>query len=288
MSSQTVSGTKNYVDLHIHSSYSDGTYSVRDIIEAAGQKGLRAISVTDHDSIDGYPLAQELGDGLGLEVIPGVELSSEIEGIDIHILGYFIDIHDSSLKSKLREMKDARYVRAQKMVRNLNDMGVDLRFETVLKIAGEGAIGRPHIAAAMLKEELVYSFKEAFDKHIGYDSPAYVEKLQMEPREVFALIRDAGGIPILAHPGVTKVDERLSEFVKDGLLGIEAYHSEHNVRQQRYYRNYSTRRGLIITGGSDFHSGSQSKTEIGGPRVPYSVVEVLKEAHTRFLKGQTL
>jgi predicted metal-dependent phosphoesterase TrpH len=256
-------------------------------VEAAHQKGLRAISITDHDALDGYPQAQELGSGLGLEVIPGVELSSEIEGIDIHILGYFIDIHDSALKDKLRQMKEARYVRAERMVRNLNDMGVDLRFETVLRIAGEGAIGRPHIAAAMLKEELVYSFKEAFDKHIGYDSPAYVEKLKMEPREVFALIRAAGGIPVLAHPGVTKVDERLSEFVKDGLLGIEVYHSEHDARQRRYYRNYSTRRGLVVTGGSDFHNGNQSKTEIGGPRVPYSVVEGLREKHSTFLKGRS-
>lgn len=268
---------KKYVDLHLHTKYSDGSCTVREIVEAAFAKGLRTISITDHDSIDAYPLVQKLGAGVGLEVIPGVELSSEIEGIDIHILGYYFDINNGALRSKLQEMKEHRYIRARQMVANLNRQGIDLRFETVLKIAGEGAIGRPHIAAAMLREELVYSFKEAFDKYIGYDSPSYVEKLKLSPREVFHLILEAGGIPVLAHPGVTGVDDRIPEFIKDGLMGIEVYHSEHTIRKQRYYRHYCTEHDLAMTGGSDFHNPAQTKAEVGSPRVPFAVIRSLQQ-----------
>jgi 3',5'-nucleoside bisphosphate phosphatase len=272
---------KKYVDLHIHSNFSDGTCTVRELVETAFQKGLKAIAITDHDCFDGYPLAAELGSGLGMEVIPAMEMSSEIDGTDIHILGYYVDIHNRELIEKLQIMKDARFARAKKIVQNLNRQGIDLRFETVANIAGGAAIGRPHIAAAMLKEELIYSFRDAFEKYIGYDSPAYVEKDTMTPQQVFELIINAGGVPILAHPGVTGVDERISSFIKLGLMGIEVYHSEHSKAQQRFYLQYCKRNGLIFTGGSDFHSGLQTKAEIGVPHVPYRVVEMLQEKRDR-------
>jgi len=214
---------------------------------------------------------------LGIEVIPGVELSSEIDGTDIHVLGYFIDPNNEILAGRLSEMKDARYYRAKKMVENLNKQGIDLRFETVLSIAGVGAIGRPHIAAAMLKEELVYSFREAFEKYIGYGSPSYVEKLKMEPKEVFDLVKQSGGVPVLAHPGVTQVDERIPEFIREGLLGIEVYHTEHPTSAERHYTRIAKKHHLAITGGSDFHSNNHNKSEIGIPLVPYSTVKSLKE-----------
>jgi 3',5'-nucleoside bisphosphate phosphatase len=268
---------KKHVDLHIHTKFSDGTHPIEEIVETASIKKLKAISITDHDCIDAYPLAQELGSKLDIEVIPGVELSSEISGVDIHILGYYLDIHTPELISKLAELKKARYARAEKIVENLNRQGIDLRFETVLNIAGGAAIGRPHIAAALLKEELVYSFREAFDKYIGYESAAYVEKMRMHPQEVFRLIRAAGGIPVLAHPGVTKVDERIPQFIHDGLMGIEVFHSEHIGAMERHYMQYCRKYNLAFTGGSDFHNGNQSKSEIGHPKVPYSAVESLKE-----------
>ena len=162
---------RNNVDLHIHTNFSDGILTVREVLDIAYTKGLKAISITDHDCTDAYPVAAEIGSQLGIEVISGVELSSEIDGTDIHILGYFVDPENPALLRKLKEMKEARYIRAQKIVDNLNKQGIDLRFETVLGIAGVGAIGRPHIAAAMLREELVYSFREAFDRYIGYDCP---------------------------------------------------------------------------------------------------------------------
>ncbi len=268
---------KRYVDLHIHTNYSDGTCTVPEVIEMAASRSLKAVSITDHDTIAAYPSAQELGDQYDLEVVPGVELSSEVQGVDIHILGYYIDVENPRLRRKLQQMREVRYDRARKMVANLNNQGVDLRFETVLNIAGEAAIGRPHIASAMLKEELVYSFREAFDKHIGYDSPAYVEKLTMSPKEVFDLIRTAEGIPVLAHPGVTSVDNRLPEFIRDGLLGIEVFHSEHPSSVSQSYMRYAKTHDLAFTGGSDFHSLSHNKSEIGAPRIPYTTVKSLKE-----------
>jgi hypothetical protein len=246
-------------------------------MEMASQRNLRAVSITDHDSLDAYPQAQALGEQYGIEVIPGVELSSEIQGVDIHILGYFVDADNEQLRMRLHQMRDARFDRARRMVENLNRLGIDLRFETVLGIAGGAAIGRPHIAAAMLKEELVYSFREAFDKYIGYDSPAYVEKLKLSPREVFDLVRAAGGIPVLAHPAITQVDERIPEFVRDGLLGIEVYHSEHATAVAESYMRFAKTHNLAFTGGSDFHSPTHNRSEIGVPRVPLAAVKSLKE-----------
>lgn len=268
---------RKYVDLHLHSKFSDGECSIPCLLEIAQKKGLKAVSITDHDNTDGYPLAYKVGTELGIEVITGTELSSEMNGVDVHILGYFVDINNVALKNKLQEMKEARYVRAKKMVRNLNRQGIDLRFGTVLKIAGEGAIGRPHIATAMLNEELVYSFKEAFEKYIGYDSPAYVEKLKLSPGEVFRLILDAGGIPVLAHPGVTDVDNRIDSFISEGLAGIEVYHSEHNAKAKKFYIDYCRKNKLVVTGGSDFHSQTQTRAVIGEPKVQYSVLEKLRD-----------
>ncbi len=277
---------RRYVDLHIHTIHSDGSSTVQEVLEAASRKGLAAIAITDHDCIDAYPFALELGSQSGIEVIPGLELSSEIEGTDLHILGYFIDIANPTLNRRLTQMKEARYVRARKIVENLNTQGIDLRFDTVLSIAGVGAIGRPHIAAALLREELVYSFREAFEKYLGYGLPAYVEKYRMHPKEVFDLIKHAGGIPVLAHPGVTKIDERIPEFIRDGVLGIEAYHTEHSAAFQQNYIKIARKNGLAITGGSDFHSSNHNKSEIGVPRVPYSAVKSLKELHSALVQEE--
>lgn len=267
---------KKYVDLHIHTKYSDGECSVREIFEMAHKKNLRAISITDHDSMGAYPEALLLSEEFGIELVTGIELSCEVKGIDVHILGYCIDTENPTLTQKLKELKEARFIRAQKIVQNLNKQGIDLRFESVLKFAGEGAIGRPHIATAMLNEELIYSFKEAFDRFIGYDSPAYVEKLKLTPRDIYTIIMNAGGIPVLAHPGITHIDECIPQFIFDGLIGIEAYHSEHTANMKRYYQEYGRKHNLIVTGGSDFHSQTQTRAEIGIPKVPYTVVKRIK------------
>jgi predicted metal-dependent phosphoesterase TrpH len=250
---------------------------VDEVLQLAAERSLGVVSITDHDNVDAYPAAVEKGAQLGIEVIPGVEISSNIGRTDIHILGYGIDTENRELRLSLQDMKEARYIRARRIVENLNALGIDLRFETVLKIAGNGAIGRPHIAAAMMQEELIYSFREAFDRCIGYDSPAYVEKMQISPAEVFQLVTQAGGIPVLAHPGVTKVDEHIPQFVRDGLLGIEVLHSESAPAAERFYRQIARKHGLLMTGGSDFHSPlHHGRAEMGWPRVPASFARALK------------
>lgn len=266
------------VDLHIHSRFSDGSFAVEDIIERAFRAQVKAISITDHDCVDAIPLAQKLGQSLNIEVITGVELSTNLDDKDIHILGYDFDPTESEFVRRLAEFKAARYERAQKIVERLNSQGIDLRFDTVKAIAGEGSIGRPHIADALVKEELVGTYREAFEKHIGYESPAYVEKMKFSPQEAFTLIRQAGGIPILAHPQATGCDEHIPEFIKQGLMGLEVWHPDHGEEAQRFYLAYCKKRDLICTGGSDCHGARKAKPTIGTLPVPYECVEMLKKA----------
>jgi hypothetical protein len=274
------------VDLHIHSRYSDGNLSVKEIIEQAFSARLKAIAITDHDCIDAIPEAGVLGESLNIEVIPGVELSSQSGGKDIHILGYNFDPRNPELIRELSAFKEARYTRAQKMVKNLNDMGIDLRFETVEQIAGDASIGRPHIADALVREELVGSFRDAFDKYLGYESPAYVEKKKFSPEEAFSLIRRAGGVPVLAHPQVTKCDELIPELIREGLMGLEVWHSEHTAQSQTFYLEYCKKYDLISTGGSDCHGSRKGKPSIGSQPVPYECVEKLRGLKSAILVNQ--
>lgn len=273
------------VDLHIHTKFSDGAFTVDQILDMAEKRNLGAISITDHDTLGAYPYAIDEGKKRGIEVITGTELSCELDGNDIHILAYFVDYKDKKLNSVLEDMRAARFIRAEKMVKKLNELGVDLRFETVLRFAGDGAIGRPHIATALVHEELAYSFREAFDKYLGYDSPAYVEKMQLSPNEVFTLIKDAGGVPVLAHPGVTKVDDLIPELIKQGLAGLEVYHAEHNSSARRHYSDICRRNRLLFTGGSDFHCYTHRahQVEVGDPSLRYSLLQGLKTRYSSFL-----
>ncbi|ERP38948.1 PHP domain-containing protein [Chitinivibrio alkaliphilus] len=273
------------VDLHIHSVHSDGANTVDELIGIARERGLAAISITDHDTLDAYPYAIEEGKRWGIEVIPGTELSCEYKGTDIHILSYFLDYENTELRQMLKNMRDARYFRAKKMVTTLNSLGVDLRFETVLRFSRGGAIGRPHIATALLHEEFVYSFREAFDKYIGYDSPAYVEKMHVTPEEIFSLVRRAGGVPILAHPGVTAVDDFLPELVQQGLAGLEVYHSDHGKATRKRYAAFCKKHRLLFTGGSDFHCDMHrpGQSIVGDPYIRYSLLAGLKKRYASFL-----
>lgn len=273
------------VDLHIHTNHSDGSFSVAEIIDIASDRGVSAISITDHDTLGAYPKIFELAKDKDIEVIVGAELSCEYEGRDIHILGYFMDYLNVELNDKLKEMQKARFHRAKKIVEKLNELGIDLRFETVLRFAGEGAIGRPHIATALVHEELAYSFKDAFDRYLGDKSPVYVEKMKFTPKEIFNLIKNAGGIPILAHPGVTKVDDLIPTLIEDGLSGIEVYHSEHNLAKRKKYADICRNNNLLFTGGSDFHcyTHKQHQIEIGDPKIRYSLLKGLKERYKKYL-----
>jgi len=261
----------------MHTIFSDGTCTLEDIFEIASSKKLAAISITDHDTTEAYPEAISLGSRIGIDVISGVEFSSSLNGKDIHILGYGIDVHNLKLQELLQKMRDERVDRIRKMVQLLNNIGVDIRFETVQEIAGNGTMGRPHLAAALVKEELCYSFREAFDKYLGYDCPAYVEKFEFHPFDAFELIHEVGGVAVLAHPAITKVDEHIASFVEHGLDGIEVYYSSPHAANQSYYAKLCRKYGLLQTGGSDFHH-PHNRNDIGNVKISYKLFETLLEA----------
>ncbi len=265
-------------DLHIHTFASDGTFSPEEVIDIANEKGLRCISITDHDTVDAVPVAQQYAKRYGIEVLSGIELSSEIDGTDVHILGYLIDINKSFLKVKLEELHRDRRIRMKKIIEQLKANGVDnleladVEAQTVAKV-----MGRPHLARALVEKKWVSTVKQAFEKYIGDDKPAYVALSNLSPYEAIQLIRDAGGIPVLAHPMITQKDELIPSLKEKGLKGIEVYYP--NVPQviTQFYRNLAEKHGLLMTGGSDAHGEMKTNTFIGKATIPYEWVERLKE-----------
>ena len=267
------------VDLHLHSSASDGTFSPQELVQLAFQLNFKAIAITDHDSVEGVAPALKAQEKYKeLEVVPAVELGSDIEGRDIHFLGYLIDWESSWLKQHLSDLREARFQRAEKMVKRLRELGLELELEEVLALSGEGAVGRAHVARALLKKGQIGSVQEAFDRYLGRLAPAYVEKYAFTPREVINVIKSSGGIAVLAHPGLLKIDDRIPEFIDDGIEGLEVVHSDHLPHQVKHYEKLAEEYGLVATGGSDCHGlGSGRGLMLGSVRMPLSVLEKLKE-----------
>jgi predicted metal-dependent phosphoesterase TrpH len=266
------------VDLHIHTTASDGKYSPADIVKKAAEIGLKVISITDHDSIDGIAPAIDAAKSYpGLTLIPGVEISTDLADGEAHILGYFIDYGSPDFQKELEKFRDSRLGRGQRMVAKLNDLGVKIDWPRVQAIAGDGAIGRPHVAQAMLEKGYVKTFEEAFDKYIGHGGPAYVEREKMTPQEAVALILSAGGIPVLAHPFTVKDPEAMAVSLKSaGLIGIEAYYKDNTREQTAATLELAEKYGLIATGGTDYHGIDASKeVMIGGVEVPLEAAERL-------------
>ena len=266
------------IDLHLHSTCSDGTVEPVTVVKKAHEAGLKAISLTDHDSVDGVEIAITAGESVGLEVISGVELSATLEGMDIHILAYLVDPNHPSLLDYLRIFRDERMNRAERIVKRLNQLGIGLTIHAVKAKAQEGAVGRPHIADAMVEEGYVFSIPEAFQKYLGYNRPAYERKYVLSPEEAIGLIHDASGLASLAHPGIYKRDDLLSHLVSCGLDGIETIHAKHTPEQIRHFRESAKLHGLLETGGSDCHGGGRVQPTMGTVEVPYSFLERLKEA----------
>ncbi len=264
-------------DLHIHSFFSDGTFSPEKITKLAAQKGLSAIAITDHDCIDAIGPSLEIANKRGpLEVVPGVELSCEIDGCEVHMLGYFIDYKDNNLIKALKSLVDMRNSRMFKMLKNLTGLGMDLSIDDVKKIKSEGTYGRLHLAALLLNKGYVRSIQEAFDKFLGFGKPCYVSGDRISPTEAIAMIINAGGAAVLGHPYSVNKDEYIPGFVKAGLAGIEAYHTDHPEPVVNRYKKIAEQFGLIITGGSDCHGAGKGRALIGNITVPYEVVEELR------------
>jgi len=243
-------------DLHVHTNCSDGIYSPQEIVAQAGAAGLKTIAITDHDSIDGHLKLGELAAASTVEVIPGIEFSTDLPANEVHILGYFIDIRHAALTSKLAAIAADRISRTQKMVAKLNELGYAICYERVLKLAGTGTVGRPHVAAALVDAGYFSDMAEVFHTVLGKNKPAYVPHYKMKPGETITLIEQAGGIPVLAHPGQVGDEGIVGEVIKLGIKGLEVYHPSHTKEQETKYLSVARQAGLLVTGGSDFHGFS--------------------------------
>jgi len=275
------------IDLHLHTTYSDGSLSPAEVLRLAQKANVSALSITDHDIVDGIPEAIEAGRRLGIEIIPGVEVSSRYKDTELHILGYFLVRQDPLLLSRLAQLRAGRHDRNPRIVEKLNELGFALTYEDVKACAGSGSVGRPHIARVLMEKGYVKSAKEAFDRFLGEDKPAYVPRELPEPAEAIAWIREARGLPVLAHPtwvketaeGLFKLCEKLKA---EGLRGIEAHYSTHKPQQTKDYLDMARRLDLLVTGGSDFHGLTKPDIEVGvgrgGLTVPEKLLDPLRKA----------
>lgn len=268
--------TEGFADLHVHTTRSDGYHTPRAIVDKALAVGLKAIAITDHDEIGAIDEAFEYGRSKGLEVIPAVELSVAYRSHDLHVLGYGFDYTKAELLDYIALFKAERIRRAETIVRKLAGMGMPISFEAVLEKAGEGSIGRPHIANVLIEEKFVYSFEEAFNRYLGTGKPAYVDKYRFELEKAFALIRKVGGICAIAHPGIQLTNADLLSLIGHGVEGLEVVHPKHDPGQTRRYREMAEEHGLLQTGGSDFHGGPKGEEAFGKFKVPMKIVSQLR------------
>lgn len=269
-----------YVDLHTHTTASDGSLSARALVELARSKGLAALAISDHDSTDSLDEALAAGRELGVEVIPAIEMSTDVAESEIHVLGYFMDYHDAQFQTLLGVLREARLGRARKMVEKLRAMGMSLDWERVQSFAGDGAVGRPHVAKALVEAGHVPDIKTAFDRYISRNGPAYVERYKLTPVEAVQLLLRIGGMPVLAHPleGTGSVP-MIPELVAGGLGGIECYYTGYTTQQVGLLETIAQKYGLATSGGSDFHGeGVAANSVLGQPPVRYSVLADLRSA----------
>lgn len=251
-------------DLHMHTTFSDGMLSPYELVKKCKQRGLSVIAITDHDSVGAFPDAIAYGKEFGVEVIPGVELSAMHGDRDIHILGYFLDYTNQHLLEYLEFFRIERVKRAERIVAKLNSINVPLTMDAVMGRAGKGAVGRPHIASAMVDEGFITNYQEAFEKFIGNGGPAYERKFHVTPEEAIKLISSSGGLSFLAHPGKYTSDEAINQLIKDGLDGIEVIHPSHSPSDSAHFRGVAGEYFLLESGGSDFHGGKKNDEDVLG------------------------
>ena len=266
------------VDLHLHSTASDGRFSPEEIVRKSAEQGLTVIALADHDTVDGVAPALAAAKAFpGLKVIPAVEISTYVPRGEVHVLGYFIDYTSEELKVRLERMRSGRRERAQAMIAKLKDLDLPISWQRVQEIAGTGSIGRPHIAQAMLEKGYVASLSEVFAEYLGRGGPAYVEWQKIAPAEAVELILRANGLPVLAHPStVADLETLVTELKAAGLVGIEAYYNSYTAEDVTGLVGLADKHKLIVTGGSDFHGlPAHIETVIGGVDVPLEAADRL-------------
>lgn len=276
MARPAASGGGRRVDLHTHTRFSDGALGPGELVALAAQRGLAALAITDHDTVEALAPARQAA-GPALELVPGIEMSCALGDLDLHLLGYYLDPEDAALLERLARFRAERLARAEAILERLHALGIELGREQVLEIAGEGVVGRPHVAHALLRGGHVGSLDDAFRRYLSPHGAAYVPRPAFHPREAIELIHAAGGVSVLAHPGPHLADAVVESLAADGLRGIEVWHPQHAPPTVRRYQSLAQRLGLLETGGSDFH-GEMRGAQLGDLPVPLSVLGPLKLA----------
>ncbi len=276
------------VDLHLHTNRSDGTLTPTELVDLCAERGLRVIAISDHDSTEGIPEALDAARRHPrLTVIPAIELSTDVADAEIHLLGYYVDYEDEGFQATLRRFREGRELRGRRMVEKLNEMGIGISWERVREIAGDASIGRPHMAQAMTESGYVRYPKDAFDKYLGRNGLAYVEREKLTPAQAVAILLDNGALPVIAHPtysaaksgraGIADLRGKLVDLKAAGLVGMEVYYGDYTPNQVEWLRGLSDELGLIPCGGSDYHGlGNPNEPEPGAVGPPVTSVERLK------------
>lgn len=265
-------------DFHVHSTASDGTCSPRELISLAQAARLGALAIADHDSVDGLAEAAAAAADTQLTLVPAVELSAVAGNVDIHILAYFIDASDPGLRTELADLRLARLNRARAMTDALSSAGYPVTIEDVLVLSAGGAVGRSHVARALVHSGAAESVSDAFERLIGRGRPFYIPKDSRSPETVISAMRALGALTVIAHPGVTGCDNLIPGLVDAGLQGVEAYHADHTPAQREHYARLAERYGVLVTGGSDFHGTAAPNPPLGSIDIPSRHVEALLRA----------
>jgi len=271
------------VDLHSHTTASDGTLPPAELVRAAVKRGVRVLAITDHDSTDGLADArEEAARHPTLTIVPGLEINCDVPGAEVHVLGYYVDDAAAWFQEFLREQRAERVARVHRIVARLAELGMPIDPAEVFALVREGSAGRPHVAQVMVQRGYVKSVNEAFDRWLHASGPANVPRHRLTPADAIAVIRRAGGVPVFAHPGLANRDELLPAMIAAGLMGIETYYAEHSAAQTAHYKDLCRQHGLVATGGSDYHGERTGRTnQLGHPPVPMSVYDELKDAAQR-------
>jgi predicted metal-dependent phosphoesterase TrpH len=265
-----------FVDLHLHTQFSDGTYTPEELAAQAKRHRLRAVALTDHDTVDGCARMSVACAEAGIEFIPATELTAELDDIELHLLGYYLDTGNRRLIRELSRFQAVRQDRIREMAARLNELGIPLEAATVFNLANCKSPGRPHVARALVLEQHCRSLNEAFERFLRKGKPAWVPKFKISATDAIELLHQSGALAVMAHPGLNRSDDMIPALVEAGLDGLECFHSKHSTPVTEHYMQLADRYNLLVTGGSDCHGKSKGKPLIGTIKVPYAHVEGLK------------